>query len=149
MILESIVIDREVEKVYDTFLNLDSWTRILPDVLAVEVLYDSGCHQEFLMTVERPGGPETIRGIRFCQLHESIELFQPVPPPGFRKMAGVWSFKSSGQGTYITVSRSFALKDSDADTNKIEQVYQATSQKLSAYLRKNLGLFKASLEERK
>jgi hypothetical protein len=147
MISESVVIDRLIDPVFAAFAELENWPIVLPDVLGVETLYDSGRHQEFLMTVERPNGAETIRGIRFCKTNERIELFQPQPPPGFRRMSGKWTFESNRRSTTVTADRSFELDlppsiSSEQKTN----AYDTARQKLSGYLRKNLELFRASLE---
>ena len=81
------------DRVFRGFANLHFWELVLPDVLGIEVLYQDACHQEFKMTVSRPGGPETVRSIRvLCAPRQKSDIFQPEPPPNFRAMSGVWSF---------------------------------------------------------
>ena len=63
----SVVIERPVEDVYDAFADLSRWPSILPDTVGVEVLCHEGYNQEFTMTVARPAGLETVRGVRYCR----------------------------------------------------------------------------------
>lgn len=141
MIAETIFVRRNLASVYSAFADLNNWTQVLPDILDVEVLYDDHYHQEFLMRVERPTGIETIRGIRFCSPTERIEIFQPVPPPLFSRMVGVWTFKAVEEGTEVKAERWFHLKDKNASV-------EVAGEKLRGYLQKNLGLFKESLEKK-
>lgn len=142
MLTESITIDRPLSLVYAAFRDLSYWCKVLPDVLSVETLYDDGEHQEFLMTVERPSGPETVRGARFCVHDAEIELVQPQPPPAFSRMVGRWSFEPDGRGaTRVTARRWFALK-SDANP----AAHEKTARMLSGYLRTNLERFAAALQ---
>lgn len=148
MITESIFIQQEIGTVFHAFADLNNWQRVLPDVLHVETLYNDSYHQEFLMTVNRPKGPETIRGIRFCSPNSRIELFQSEPPPGFERMTGVWTFENWEEGTRVTVERSFKLAAlaSTTDPSSIVTSHEEAGIKLRQYLRQNLGLFKANLE---
>jgi Polyketide cyclase / dehydrase and lipid transport len=140
MITETILVNRNLSSVYMAFADLDNWMKVLPDVLDVKVLYDDGHHQEFLMTVDRPAGAETVRGIRFCLPSERIELFQPTPPPVFSRMVGIWTFKEIEEVTEVTAERCFDLKDRTGSVDVAEE-------NLRSYLRKNLDLFKVSLEK--
>jgi hypothetical protein len=137
MIQAQIRIDAPLPRVYEAFAGLSHWQAALPDVLGVEVLYDDGRLQEFLMTVERPNGAETIRGVRFLE-PDSIELFQPVPPPGFTRMCGAWHFRDAGGSTEVTATRTFEVKDAAATA--------AVADKLRGFLRTNLALFKSYVE---
>jgi hypothetical protein len=139
MIQEQIQIHAPLPSVYDVFAGLSHWRAALPDVLSVGVLYDDGRHQEFLMTVERPNGPETIRGIRYLDRPNRIELFQPTPPPGFRRMCGSWHFSGAGQATRVTATRTFELE--------VPGAAAAVADKLGGFLRTNLQLFKRYIED--
>ncbi|WP_437957062.1 SRPBCC family protein [Sorangium sp. So ce119] len=140
MLTESVAIKRDVESVYRAFADLTTWKRVLPDVLGVEIVYDDGKHQEFLMTVSRPAGPETVRGIRFCTPSERIELVQPKPPPSFRRMVGVWTFAQKGSVTEVKAERWFDLLESTPEA------IEGFKSRLGTYLRTNLNHFKAHLE---
>lgn len=148
MISTSIFIDRNINTVYDTFYDLSHWLRVLPDIIGVDMFYDDSRHQEFSMTVERPNGMETIRGIRFCERNSHLHLFQPQPPPGFSMMSGTWRFDVLGQGTIVKVYRNFKLSCSATDADQLT-VAKTNNMKLMllGYLDKNLSLFKLDLEQ--
>ncbi|MBZ4417202.1 SRPBCC family protein [Myxococcus sp. RHSTA-1-4] len=139
MLEESIRIQGDVRRVYGAFADLAGWKAILPDVLDVQVLYDDGRHQEFLMTVSRPAGPETVRGIRFCEPPHRIALFQPQPPPGFQRMVGVWTFDEEPGATRVKAERWF--EPSDPATSR-----EALASRLRGHLKANLELFRKTLE---
>lgn len=139
MLTETIQIQVNPQKAYDAFANIRGWAEILSDVVDVEVLYDDGRHQEFRMTVSRPTGHETVRGIRFCA-RPHIELVQPEPPPGFRRMMGLWTIERKGTGTEVNARRSFELIDDSAASR------EACADKLRHYLRRNLETFKSRVE---
>ncbi len=139
MLTETIQIQADPQQAYDAFANIRGWTEILSDVVGVDVLYDDGRHQEFRMTVSRPNGLETIRGIRFCA-KPRIELVQPEPPPGFKRMVGLWTIEASGTGATVKAERWFELLDPSPDAE------QACRLKLGHYLRQNLVTFKRRME---
>lgn len=146
LVEESIVINSNLNKVYEAFLDLEYWQEILPDVLDVKILYDDGQNQEFLMTVDRPTGNETIRGIRYCFNNSSLELFQPVPPPGVKKMVGKWNFIDKKDAVIVNAKRNFELMSSDKNDN-IGEKTEAFAKKLRNYLSTNLELFKNAIEK--
>jgi hypothetical protein len=145
VVTETIVISRDQPSVYAAFADIAGWTRILPDVQTVELLYWDGYNQEFRMTVERPGGPETIRGIRYCRPCSSLELFHPVPPPGVKRMAGQWTFKERAGLTTVVATRTFQLCDDELDGLGAERE-AAFAEILRQALRTNLSRFKNALE---
>jgi len=134
---KKITISAPLDTVYATYADIQKWRDVLDDVLNIELLYKDPLHEEFLMTVERNGKPETVRSIRYTHRNEKIEIFQPSPPPNFRKMSGQWIFKPLGKGTHVTAQRDFEVKGSDEA--KIAQI-------LSGFLERNLLKFKAFLE---
>lgn len=137
-ICEEIKIERPIEVVYQAFANIKGWAKVLTDVLDVDIVYKDPLHEEFLMTVERNGNPETVRSIRFTKSNESIEIFQPEPPPKFEQMSGKWLFESSASGsTKVIAIRNFVLKESE-DQTIIEL--------LRGFLSRNLQSFKTYLE---
>ena len=91
----SIVIDREVETVYQALFHLQDWPKLLPHVKQVNVLYDDGNYQEFTMTVlsEKDAGALRVRSVRLCDADKrQIGFFQPEPPPFLKHHAGGWQF---------------------------------------------------------
>ncbi|MEK8015988.1 MAG: SRPBCC family protein [Candidatus Parabeggiatoa sp.] len=144
-ITESVSIKNTVESVFSAFANLPRWKDILPDVLDVKVLYDDGYNQEFTMTVERPTGEETVRGIRYCVPNVSLELFQPEPPPGFQYMIGQWKFFPDLEGTLVVGTRRFVL--TPEEQNNSSNINELAGKKLRGYLKHNLSIFKTALEQ--
>jgi ribosome-associated toxin RatA of RatAB toxin-antitoxin module len=136
-ILESIEINKPINDVFNAFANIILWKKILNDIKDIHIIYDDGYHQEFIMTVERPKGFETVRAIRFCEPYSQIEMFQTIPPPGFKYMQGLWSFKEQNNMIIVEAKRHFDFKE-DNNTN------DAT--KLRAFLKRNLDAFKSYLE---
>lgn len=140
---DQIVIAAPMAQVYDTFADLQQWRAAIPDVRDVKVLYDDGAHQEFRMTVDRPNGPETVRGFRYLDGSEQIELFQPQPPPGFKRMRGLWSFHQRGEKTEVVASRMFILQA--GHTLSPAEV----GLKFQEHLKANLALFKQYIENKR
>lgn len=144
-ISETVTIDAPIERTYDAFADLDRWPVILPDTLAVDVTYFDGYNQEFSMTVDRPGGGETVRGFRYCRAPLELELIQTTPPPVMTRMSGTWSFAETDSGaTEVTATRRFALKTPEQGGPPVTEAEFAG--KLGSILRTNLELFKAAIE---
>jgi Polyketide cyclase / dehydrase and lipid transport len=141
IVTDSIDIPAPIEEVYQVFAQLEHWERALPDVLGLKILYEDDCHQEYLMTVERKGKPETVRGIRWLEPFLKIELFQPEPPPGFKRMCGIWLFSSDNGGTKVQAERMFNLVP---DWQGRERTIAAN---LKGYLRANFLLFRSYIQD--
>ena len=138
-ISQSVVVDAPITEVYGTFADLDRWVDVLPDCLCVEVLYADGYQQEFTMTVERPAGPETVRGVRYLRAPRELELVQVVPPPALRRMCGRWVFSEQDGRTTVVAHRDVELLDPDAPA-------EAFAASLERTLRQNLELFREAIE---
>jgi hypothetical protein len=141
-IAERLGFDCPVVRVYGAFADLAGWPAVLPDTLDVEVLYSDGYNEEFTMTVERPGGPETVRGVRYCRPPHELELFQTTPPPGFARMRGRWEFAPDPAtgGSVVVATRDFELAPGAASDER------AVAGMLSQVLRRNLELFREAVE---
>lgn len=139
-IIQTVTVKAPAAEVYAAFADLSRWNEILPDVLDVKVLYFDGYHQEFTMTVERPDGPETIRGVRYCRPHRELELVQTTPPPGFARMRGTWTFREADGATEVTATRDFRL----ADGHPLPE--QEVGDRLTLILKDNLNLFRTAVE---
>ncbi|MDB9371275.1 SRPBCC family protein [Nodularia spumigena CS-586/05] len=91
----TVTIDRPTEVVYQALVYLENWTKLLPHVKSVNVLYDDGRYQEFTMTVDAGTivGDLTVRSVRLCdRLNLEIELFQAEPPFFLKHHTGGWKF---------------------------------------------------------
>lgn len=145
-VAESITIDAPRERTFDTFADLTQWPRVLPDTVGVDVLYTDGYNQEFTMTVERPGGQETVHGFRYLRRPAQLELVQTTPPPALSRMNGVWEFADGPNGsTVVTATRSFELKA--AAEGGPEVGAEEFARTLKGLLRTNLELFKEAIED--
>ncbi|GHC88103.1 SRPBCC family protein [Streptomyces flavofungini] len=142
IVSESVTVDAPVQAVYQAFADLDRWPQILPDVVAVNVIYFDGYHQEFTMTVDRPAGPETVKGVRYCRPPAELELFQSTTPPGLARMNGRWAFEETGGRTTVVASRDFAL----ADGNPLGVTEAEFGNRLRGFLSTNLELFRKAVE---
>ncbi|MGA1840878.1 MAG: SRPBCC family protein [bacterium] len=141
IVKQDIIIHAPIADVYDRFANIHEWKNILPDVLDIDTIYDDGYHQEFKMTVERPTGNETIRAVRYCIKNSLIEIFQPIPPPIFSKMSGIWKFENIDSKTLVISIRNFQLKKDITFDEKM------VASNLNKILFKNLNLFKDAIEK--
>ena len=142
MLTQTVCIQAPLAAVYHAFAKLEVWPIALPDVCDVNVLHDDDYHQEFTMSVQRPGGVETIRGFRFCRPNVEIELIQTTPPPGFRSMRGVWRFREAEDGgVEVSASREFTLH------NQTALAAESVAEKIQTYLQTNLQRFKRYIEE--
>jgi hypothetical protein len=139
-VVEEVKVDVPPGELYALYCDLERWPEVLEDVQSVDVLYADGYQQEFTMTVTRPGGPETVRGVRYCRGRE-LELCQFTTPPTLSRMRGRWTFDGPAEGpTTLRAEREFVLRDPDADGERFAEV-------LRAFLRHNLDAFgKAALD---
>jgi ribosome-associated toxin RatA of RatAB toxin-antitoxin module len=145
-IQQTIHINAPIEEVYDAYADIHQWKKVLPDVLEVSTLEDDGVYQEFLMTVSRPSGPETVHSKRICKKNESIELTQPVPPPGVKSMVGVWKFFDKGDITEVTAIRTVELLKGSRTDEEFHLAEIQFIKNLKRYLNQNLTCFKKYLE---
>lgn len=144
-ISETITVDAPIERTYDAFADLERWPQVLPDTVAVDVTYFDGYNQEFSMTVERPGGEETVRGFRYCRAPHELELIQTTPPPIMSRMSGMWRFTELPSGaTEVEASRRFRLKPPEEGGPDVGE--EQFAEKLGSILRTNLELFKEAVE---
>jgi len=135
-ISREIHIKAPVEKVYTTYADILKWKSVMDDVLDINIFYNDSRHQEFDMTVKRGERTETVHSIRFCYPHSSIEIFQTKPPPLFKSMTGVWKFEKVNDGTLVSATRIFAIKDGMDFDPEI----------LGVFLQKNIESFKNWIE---
>jgi aromatase len=99
---ESLTISAPPERVYALLQLAADWPRLLPHCRAVDMRYDDGRNQEFVMTVDVRGSEERIRSIRRCNTHGgNITYFQPEPPPVLRAHTGEWRVEPVPGGTRV------------------------------------------------
>lgn len=103
----SIIIERDAQTAYQALFNLEKWSKLLPHVQTVKILYDDGRYQEFTMTVisEKDAGTLTVRSVRLCDEEKGeIGFFQPEPPDFLTHHAGGWRFIPLGDQTCQVVT---------------------------------------------
>ncbi|MCA2711299.1 MAG: hypothetical protein IM473_14620 [Microcystis sp. M015S2] len=89
------IINCDDRAAYQALFKLEDWTKFLPHIQAINVLYDDGRYQEFTMTVvsEKDAGTLTVRSVRLCDGDKgTISFFQPEPPKFLTHHAGGWQF---------------------------------------------------------
>lgn len=113
---ETAVFPVPVDRAYRALFDLTQWERLLPHILRLDVLYDDGQYQEFLMTVkaEKDGSPLSVRSVRNCTLGV-IEFFQPEPPAFLRHHGGIWRFRPDGDQTEVTITHVWNLNPQAAE----------------------------------
>ena len=147
------VVDRPRQTVYDSLLRAEEWPVHLPHVLDVDMRYDDGRYQEFVMSVKSDAGLVIVRSVRKCDSPDRIEFFQPDPPAFLRHHAGGWSFEDAGpERCLVTTYQRWRLAPAVAaqmfpptgGRTTDEQVHHL----LSGHARLALTTWKAVLEER-
>lgn len=101
-------------EVYAALADVSAWPGLLPHCESLDVTYDDGRYQEFLMRVETPAGAEAFRSVRVCDADTlSISYFQPNPPGTLRQHRGSWQVRVTAQGSEV-VARHTALLSTSA-----------------------------------
>jgi len=86
-------------EVYGVLANVRRWPELLPHCDSLELIYDDGQNQEFMMGVAGPGGGDRFRSIRRCNAEAfTISYFQPSPPPILDAHSGSWSVRAGVGG---------------------------------------------------
>ncbi|MEK8019678.1 MAG: SRPBCC family protein [Candidatus Parabeggiatoa sp.] len=99
-----------IADIYQLLAEVESWPNLLPHCDAVDLLYNEGGYQEFVMNVSTPHGKERFRSIRICRDNIfSIEYFQPEPPPVLKLHRGAWVLQSVPEGTNIIASHEIQI----------------------------------------
>jgi aromatase len=106
---EEMVMEAKQGAIYSLLRDAQNWPNLLPHCKHVEVLYDDGENQEFVMAVDVRGEVEKIRSIRKCLDHRSIQYFQPAPPPVLKQHSGEWILKPEKSGTRVVSKHSIRL----------------------------------------
>ena len=96
------IIAAPIADVYALLKNVQNWPDLLPHCQAVDMRYNEGGHQEFVMEVTTPHGNEHFRSIRICDdAAQSIQYFQPEPPDVLTFHSGNWILQATSEGTHV------------------------------------------------
>jgi len=117
MIYEKKIVKCSQKEVANLFWDIHSWSKIWNPIEQIEMIYDDGFNQEFIMRVWRDKLCETVRVVRF-KIENSIFFFTPISPPMMKTHAGSWKFTALSKDlTCIEAHRSYELKSSHSDEN--------------------------------
>lgn len=110
------------------FWNIQKWTTIWNPIEKIEILYDDGENQEFLMQVWRDNVCEQVRTIRTIINNHDIEFFSPKPPPMMDYHVGSWEFKEiDSKVCEVIAKRKYSLKklskESDIDYKSRKEIF--------------------------
>lgn len=103
-------INCSAEEAYRAIYELEKWPEKLPHVKRIEVLYNDGVYQEFLMDVQSETGMIYVRSIRRCLAEEGITFFQPQPPKFLKHHCGGWNFRKQGDSCLVTTWHQWNLE---------------------------------------
>ncbi|WNG34354.1 hypothetical protein F0U61_12470 [Archangium violaceum] len=107
---EQLVIAAEPEAIFELLKRADEWPRLLPHCHSVEMVYDDGHQQEFIMTVSTQAGQERIRTVRHCNPYSCVSYFQSEPPPLIQIHTGEWLLEPVSGGVRVTSRHLVELK---------------------------------------
>lgn len=106
------------DRVYALLADVALWPKMLAHCESLDLRYDDGGHQEFVMDVQTAAGTETFRSIRLCEPEAlRISYFQPQPPPVLRHHRGTWRVRAVPGGCEVIADRTVVL-DPDACTRE-------------------------------
>lgn len=135
---DAMFIKAPVPYVFSRLKQVEKWPDILPHCQAIDMLYDDGVYQEFMMTIVTPRKNETMRSVRICRENYRIDYFQPNPPEILKKHTGYWTVEKEKNGTKITayhrveinphaINDSFGAISSQEALNKVKEAIQKNS----------------------
>lgn len=131
---EVATFDCSKEVVYAALHRVAEWPKYLAHVLSIDVLYDDGQYQEFLMSVDSRGDLIKVRSVRNCKL-DLIEFFQPVPPVFLVNHGGYWQFYSTGADSCeVRVTHMWNIKTAVAEQQFPATAEQTTEQQVAELL---------------
>lgn len=106
---EHLLINKKATIVFQFLRNAKLWPNLLPHCTEVDILYDDGLHQEFIMASDSNGQLESTRTILRCVNNKKISYFQPNPPSVLKQHHGCWLLESLADKTRVTSSHQIQL----------------------------------------
>jgi len=130
---ETLVIPYSKNAIYQLLRDASQWPWLLPHCNSVDMHYQDPTYQEFTMCVQVGDIEEKIRSIRFLK-GDSLEYFQPAPPPALTEHQGRWTLTETDGGIEVESWHSITLnpefwKDTtiDAAKQKVETAINKNS----------------------
>ncbi len=106
----SRMIKTSVPNALDLFWDVGHLQVAWPSIISHDVLYHAPTHQELWMAVRRDDAREDIRIVRFRRTN-SIEFFNPVPPPQMSVHRGEWHVAAHrANEVELTARREFSFR---------------------------------------
>jgi len=96
------------EYYFSLLKKAEHWKYILPHCTDINMLYDDGENQEFIMTVQVGARTEKIRSVRHIR-GLTIRYFQPDPPYPLTRHTGTWVINQVNGHTTVTSSHAITL----------------------------------------
>jgi aromatase len=103
------IVPRPIALVYAALWDIKNWPTLLPHCKAIDLLYNDGIYQEFIMQITTPEYSESMRSIRYTPHKRKICYFQPKPPPALSMHRGEWLLEPLGNSTRITSCHEISL----------------------------------------
>ncbi|MDP1609099.1 MAG: SRPBCC family protein [Chlamydiales bacterium] len=98
------------KNVWQLIWEIKAWAHFWEPLQVVDILYEDGMHQDFVMSLSWQNRDASIRTVRFCAQDGTIHFFSPVPPFPTTIHQGSWKFASHGDDAVeLTATRWFEL----------------------------------------
>ncbi|PMP42494.1 SRPBCC family protein [Vibrio splendidus] len=142
----SVVIDKDVDTVFEYISDYRSWPDVLNHVTKIEPEYDDGKFQDFKMHIEELGTNQNyfVRSNRYVNKENLIiDFTQPLPPKGFKVHFGGWRFRSVDEKRTELISyHGFSLEDKADIEESISLIRKHIQAALNTWSRYSLkGLY--------
>lgn len=144
----ALEINCQAEEAYKAIYEMDKWPEKLPHVKRIEVLYNDGIYQEFLMDVESNTEMIQVRSIRRCVPYEEITFFQPTPPKFLSHHCGGWSFHKIETGCCVKTWHQWNLESKKAKELFPPKDNITTEERIANLLRSHAELALATWKDR-
>lgn len=147
---DSIVINTTIEEMVEAIWNLYRWEERLDHIKSINVLYDDGYNQEFLMTVQNNNNCVKVRSIRRMNPNNTIEFFQPEPPIYLRHHTGSWAFLEVDGQVKVTLKHEWNINEEKIPAlypgYSLEETSEFIQQELLEHAEATLSMWKSILE---
>ena len=118
-----LIINKPSNEVYTALHDLSKWTIYLPHVEKIDILYDDGKYQEFIMhVISNNDTILKVRSVRKCNLVNHISYFQPEPPGFLLHHAGEWNINTLSPNETELIAKHFWNKNEAAARDDIEEL---------------------------
>ncbi len=99
------------DQVFSALADVAAWSETIDlSRQALELRYDDGRHQEFVVRVETPEGLRRVRIVRRCDARTlTVEDFLPDPPPNLSRDNTTWRVRAAGSSSELIAERRVIL----------------------------------------